>query len=225
MRRDCRTIAAAFVALGLTACVVDNGQAQSPKSQPPAAAEKTVQISAAEQQRLKSIMSPLLQHMNKPMPVDQVKIAVVEDSHINAANAGGGNFMVTTGLLKKASDDQLRAVLAHETAHEDLGHVTKTQSLATGFDIGVILLDQIFPGAKAVAPLAGNLLLSRYTRGEETQADAHGVEIMNRAGYQGKTLMANGLRWIGQTEGESGGGFFDTHPATADRVMAVERLP
>jgi predicted Zn-dependent protease len=214
------------LALSLTACVADDGQAQSPKPQPQAQPEmKTVQITAAEQQRLKNVMAPLLQHMNKPMPVDQIKIAVVEDDHINAANAGGGNFMVTTGLLKKASDDQLRSVLAHEVAHEDLGHVAKTQSLATGFDIGVVLLDQIFPGAKAVAPLAGNLLISGFTRSEESQADAHGVEILNRAGYQGKTLMANGLRWIGQTEGNSGGGYFDTHPATSDRVQAVERLP
>jgi predicted Zn-dependent protease len=212
-------VGVAIVALGLTAQVTD-GRAQAPAPEP-----KTVQISAAEQQRLKTIMTPLLQHMNKPMPVDQVHIAVVEDSHINAANAGGGNFMVTTGLLKKANDDQLRAILAHETAHEDLGHVAKTQALSTGFDIGVILLNKVLPGAQAIAPLAGNLLLSGYSRGEESQADAHGVEILNRAGYQGKTLMANGLRWIEQTEGDSGGGYFDTHPATGDRVQAVERLP
>jgi predicted Zn-dependent protease len=225
MRRNSRSVIAAFIALGVSACVVDDGQAQSPKPQQPAPEMKTVEISAAEQQRLKTIMQPLLQNMNKKMTVEQTKIAVVDDPHINAANAGGGNFMVTTGLLKKANDDQLRAIMAHETAHEDLGHVAKTQALATGFDIGVILLDQVLPGSKAVAPLAGNLLLSGYTRGEESAADAHGVEIMNRAGYQGKTLMANGLRWIGQTEGESGGGFFDTHPATGDRVQAVEKLP
>lgn len=225
MRRNSRSVIAAFIALGVSACVVDNGQAQSPKPQQPAPEMKTVEISAAEQQRLKTIMQPLLQNMNKKMTLEQTKIAVVDDPHINAANAGGGNFMVTTGLLKKANDDQLRAIMAHETAHEDLGHVAKTQALATGFDIGVILLDQVLPGSKAVAPLAGNLLLSGYTRGEESAADAHGVEIMNRAGYQGKTLMANGLRWIGQTEGESGGGFFDTHPATGDRVQAVEKLP
>src|SRR5690348_733235 len=109
MRGNCRIVAAVFVAFGLTACVLDNGPAQSAAAPEP----KTVQISAAEQQRLKNIMSPLLQHMNKPMPVNQVKIAVEQDSHINAANAGGGNFLVTTGLLQKASDDQLRAILAH----------------------------------------------------------------------------------------------------------------
>jgi Zn-dependent protease with chaperone function len=32
---------------------------------------------------------------------------------------------VTTGLLEKANDDQLRAVMAHVIAHADLGHVAK----------------------------------------------------------------------------------------------------
>ena len=43
--------------------------------------------------------------------------------------------------------------------------------------------------------------------------------------YDGKTLMANTLSWLQQTEGTSGGGFFATHPATGDRVAAVRRLP
>ncbi len=229
MSSPSRPFVASFLALMLSACVIDDGQAQGPQQQPQKAQSqpemKTVQISPAEQARLKGIMMPLLQHMDHPLREDQVKIAVVDDPHINAANAGGGNFMVTTGLLKKANDEQLRAIMAHETAHEDLGHVAKTKSLATGFDIGVILLDQILPGSKAIAPLAEGVLLSRYTRGEESQADAHGVEILRRAGFNGKAEMAGALKWLAATEGNSGGGFFDTHPATSDRIAAVERLP
>jgi predicted Zn-dependent protease len=87
------------------------------------------------------------------------------------------------------------------------------------------LLDKIAPGASALAPIAGQLVMDSYTRKEEYQADAHGVEILQRAGYDGKTLMANALTWLLQTEGASGGGFFATHPATGDRVAAVKKLP
>ena len=53
-----------------------------------------------------------------------------------------------------------------------------------------------------------------------TWADAHGVDILRRAGYDGKQVMANTLSWLLQTSGPSGG-FLATHPATEDRIQRV----
>jgi predicted Zn-dependent protease len=221
------SIVAAMLGCILAGCAV--GTAQAPPSSPqvaqPAGGPRAVQVDGAQAQRLQRIMSPLIQHMDHPIPLSQVRVAIMADPQINAANAGGGEFYVTTGLLQSANDDQLRAVLAHETAHADLGHVAKSQALATGLDIGSVLLGQIFPSTRALTPIAGQLVANAYTRSEESAADAHGVEILRRAGYDGKTLMVNTLTWLEQTEGNSGGGFFATHPATADRVQAVQRMP
>ena len=170
-------------------------------------------------------MTPLIQKMDHPIPLNKVRITVWEDPHINAANGGGGDFYVSTGLLQRASDNELRAVLAHETAHADLGHAAKTQTLATGLEVGIALLEQIVPGSSALTPIAGQLVVNSYTRSEESAADAHGVELLRRAGYDGKTLMVNTLSWLQRTEGNSGGGFFATHPSTDDRITAVRRLP
>ncbi len=170
-------------------------------------------------------MVPLLAAMNHPLSPSEVKVGVMADSHINAASAGNGNFYITTGLLEKANDEHLRGVLAHELAHQDLGHVARTQALGTGLNIGMIILDQIIPGSRVLTPLAGSLLLNAYTRNEEYQADAHGVDILRRAGYDGKRIMVDTLSWLMQTEGTSGGGFFATHPATGDRIAAVQSLP
>ncbi|HEY3068465.1 MAG TPA: M48 family metallopeptidase [Methylomirabilota bacterium] len=184
----------------------------------------TRQVDPRLAERLQTVMTPLLRNMDHPIPLNQVKVGIMDDPHINAANAGGGEFYVTTGLLEKANDDQLRAVLAHETAHADLGHVTKLKTLGAGLNIGMVILDQIIPGSGALTPLAGQLIANAYTRKEEYEADAHGVTILRRAGYDGKTLMANTLTWLQQTEGGSGGGFFATHPATGDRIQAVRDL-
>jgi putative metalloprotease len=181
-------------------------------------------VDPAQVERLKRAMIPLLQVMNKPKSPSQVKIGIMDDPSINAANAGGGEFYVTTGLLQKASDDQLLAVMAHEVAHDDLGHVAKAQALGTGLGIGAVILDQIFPGAGRVAPIAGALIQSKYSRSEEYQADAHGVELLQRVG-RNKDVMINTLTWLQSTEGSGGGGgFLSTHPDTGDRIEVLRKL-
>ena len=222
--------AAVAMALSVAVGACATGTSQSPSGSPSSSDRaqtpqqpKTVHIDPAQATRLKQVMVPLLQAMDHPLPLNQVKVGVLDDSHINAANGGGGEFYVTTGLLQKASDDQLRAVMAHETAHADLGHVAKLQRLGAGLSLGAILLDQILPGSGAIAPIAGHLIANAYTRKEEYQADAHGVDILNKAGFDGKTLMVNTLTWLQQTEGASKGGFFATHPATGDRIQALQR--
>jgi Zn-dependent protease with chaperone function len=102
---------------------------------------RTVPIDNRQAERLKRIMMPLLQAADKRDSAKTVRIGLIDDPSINAANAGGGEFYVTTGLLQKASDEQLRGVLAHEIAHDDLGHVAKAQVLGAGLNIGVVLLN------------------------------------------------------------------------------------
>ena len=192
----------------------------APTGTPPTASQKTVD--PAQVERLKKVMIPLLQAMDKPKPPSQVKVGIIDDPSINAANAGNGEFYVTTGLLQKANDDQLLAIMAHEVAHDDLGHVAKAQALGTGIGIGAVILDQIIPGAGRVAPIAGALIQRTYSRSEEYEADRHGVELLKRVG-RNKDVMINTLTWLMDTEG-GGGGFFSTHPATGDRIEVLRRL-
>lgn len=95
-------------------------------------------------------MVPLLRAGDKTRSLKEIRVGVVDDPDINAANAGGGEFYITTGLLQKANDEHLRGILAHEIAHDDLGHVAKAQVLGTGLNLGVILLEQIIPGSSAI---------------------------------------------------------------------------
>lgn len=223
-----RIVAALCVAIGLANCAADGPRtADRPSERGTTRAEgpATVRIDAAQGRRLQRVMAPLIARMNEPLAAKDVSVTVWDDTHINAANAGGGAFYVTTGLLARANDDQLRGIMAHEIAHADLGHVAKTQTLATGLGIGTLILDQILPGSGAITPIAGRLLLSAHTRSEEADADAHAVRLLQRSGYDGRTVMAGALVWIQRTEGDSGGGFFDTHPATGDRISAIESLP
>ena len=87
------------------------------------------QVSPQQARRVYRVMAPLLAAMNNPKSPKEVYIGIIDDPQINAANAGGGHFYITTGLLQKANENQLRGILAHEIAHDDLGHVAKLQTL------------------------------------------------------------------------------------------------
>lgn len=217
---------AMFAAL-LCGCVVADGPAPrgDRKNDDRAQPANVRQLDPRQAERFYRIMTPLLKNMNNPKGPRDVKIGIIDEPEINAANAGGGEFYVTTGLLTKASDEQLRGIMAHEIAHDDLGHVAKLQGLGAGLNLGVILLEQIIPGSSAVTPIAGSLIARGYSRNEEYAADRHGVEILRRAGYS-KEVLINALNWVTRTSGGGGGGgFLSTHPATEDRIAQLQKLP
>jgi predicted Zn-dependent protease len=173
-------------------------------------------------ERLRNILIPLVRAMDHPCLMEELRVGVVRQTEINAASTGGCQFYVTTALLRQASADQLRGVMAHEIAHEDLGHVAKAQVLSAGIDAGVALLEQLLPGSSAITPLAGALIARTYGRSEEYAADLHAVEILRRAGYR-KEIMIDTLSWLRRTASDLGGGFLSTHPALDDRIDALRR--
>ena len=219
-----RTIAILILTGLTTGCALEN--ASPPRRAPQEARRSSTsqRVDAQQVARLQRIMLPLLRATNNPRRSSGVRVGIIDDPTINAANAGGGEFYVTTGLLAKANDEHLRGVLAHEIAHDDLGHVARAQTLGTGLNLGVILLEQLIPGSSAVTPIAGALIARSYSRSEELEADRHGVEILRRAGYS-KEVMIDTLTWLMRTAGDGGGGgFLSTHPATEDRIAALRRL-
>ena len=219
-----RTGAALSLATLLAGCagITDSPSASPPQTSQRAPVPGSRPVDGAQAQRLQRVMVPLIRAMDNPLPLNRVKVGIMDDSQINAASGGNGEFYVTRGLLEKANDQQLAGVLAHELAHDDLRHVAKAQTVGAGLGIGMIILDQIFPGAGAVAQIPGQLIMNKYTQREEYAADLHGAEILQKAGMP-REIMADTLTWLMQTSGGSSGGFFASHPATADRIEALRR--
>jgi predicted Zn-dependent protease len=215
--------AALILSVWIAGCAASEGVAgqRTDKATPRAQDIRGVDPKRAEQ--LYQVMMPLLRAMDPPKSAEDVSIGVIDDKEINAANAGGGRFYVTTGLLERANEEQLRGIMAHEIAHDDLGHVAQLQILGAGLNLGVILLEQLIPGSSSVTPIAGSLIARGYSRSEELAADKHGVEILRRAGYP-KQVMIDALGWVERQSKSGGGGFLSTHPATEERIEALKRL-
>jgi predicted Zn-dependent protease len=218
-----KPIGALVTALTVLMCGALQSASQERAPQDARRSQSAQRVNPKDAERLERVMVPLLRATSKQRNLKEVRVGIIADKNINAANAGGGEFYVTTGLLEKADDAQLRGVLAHEIAHDDLGHVAKAQILGVGLNIGVVLLEQLIPGSSAVTPIAGTLVARKHSRSEELAADRHAVEILRRAGHS-KEILIDALTWVTRTSGDGGGGFLSTHPATADRIDALKGL-
>jgi len=187
----------------------------------PAQAATQKYIDAETAQRFYRITKPLLGAMDHSLGPRQVSIGIVADDAINAANGGGGKFLVTTGLLARATDQQLRGVMAHEIAHEDLGHVTKLRISATG--VNMILLEQLASETSPVTLIEGPLVTLSFSRPEELDADHQSVAILERAGHPG-TVIIETLSWLEKNSARAGG-FVATHSHIGERIKTLKAMP
>ena len=149
----------------------------------------------------------------------------------NAFALPGGYVYVTRGLLVLVNtEDELAGVVGHEIGHVAARHTVQRISrqgpfaLVTNLVAGVTglfvpLVGNIVGG---VGNFAQSLVFSPYSRSQETQADEVGQEIAAKAGWDPAGLAAF-LNTLGReqalvNDGPRRPSFFDSHPATPDRV-------
>ena len=67
----------------------------------------------------------LAEHMDNPKSMGDLRMGMIYSSDVNAANAGGGIFYFTDGLVQMGDPHLVRGVIAHELAHDDMHHLAK----------------------------------------------------------------------------------------------------
>jgi len=147
---------------------------------------------------------------------------------VNAFALPGGPTFVFSGLIKASDDEgELAGVLAHEISHVVLRHGTQQASKAN-----IIEKPALFIGLLNSLTLLGRLInvglgaglngvFLKYSREDESQADALGAQIMSEAGYDPLELA----RFFKKLESQGGSGvpeFLSDHPSPDNRVGAIE---
>ena len=166
------------------------------------------------------------------------------DSSINNAFAIPGGYIYTTrqlvGLMN--NEAELAGVLGHETAHVALRHSAQRQSNSTKNQvIGVLgaILSGVFLGNSQVGQLfqkgflqGSQLLTLKFSRKQETEADAYGVQYLRKAGYDPRAMstvlqnLANQNALDAKLMGtsEQVPAWASTHPDPASRVRTAAGL-
>lgn len=180
---------------------------------------------------VKCIAQAITSETSEDITGGQWEVVVFKDSSANAFALPGGKIGVHTGMLSIAkTQSQLAAVLGHEVGHVIARHGSErvsqgmvAQGLTTAADV---FLESKNPQSKAywMAGLgigAQYGVLMPFGRGQESEADEIGQELMAKAGFDPREsieLWKNMARAGGNSMPE----FMSTHPSHSSRINALE---
>lgn len=152
------------------------------------------------------------------------EVQVFESKDVNAFALPGGKIGVYTGLLKVAANqDQLAAVIGHEVSHVLAGHSASRVSNEIAAQMGVsVLASTTGMSADMIGMGANLLLLLPYSRGDESEADILGQQLMARAGFDPAQAAA---LWINMAKASNGAPpeMLSTHPSASTRIDDLNR--
>ncbi|CAD5947631.1 Putative beta-barrel assembly-enhancing protease [Planktothrix tepida] len=145
---------------------------------------------------------------------------VIEDRNINAFATMGGFVYIHTGLIAAADNEaELASVIAHEIGHIGGRHAIK-QMRQAAVAAGVATVAGV--DRNKLVQIGVELALNRpKSREAEYEADRMGLATLIRAGYAPRgavDFMAKLLK------SGSPPTIISTHPATRDRISAMQQL-
>lgn len=174
---------------------------------------------------IRSIGQRLVRHA--PGPKYPYSFAMADYREINAFALPGGPVWINRGVLHVATNEsQVAGVLAHEIAHIAQRHAAEQLTKATVANVGLGLLGAILGGgggataAQMAAGLTANSLFLKFSRDDEREADRVGLQILRRAGWDGRGMVEL-FELLGRESRRRPGSvetFFSSHPSPQDRI-------
>jgi len=152
-----------------------------------------------------------------------VKITVIKSNITNAFALPGGGIVVYDAILNNMnSPEQLAALLAHEYSHVELKHATRNlfRTLSGYLFLSVIFGDMSGVGGVLIEN-AHQLRNLGYSRELETEADNHGLEVLqqNNINYMGMVDLFELLKK--ESNGVHVNELISTHPDLDIRIRNV----
>ncbi len=173
-------------------------------------------------------------------PQLQWQFNAVNEPAINAYALPGGKISVTRGLLSRMqSEDELAAVLGHETGHVTARHsaqqYTRQMLAQLALTAGAIYMEVEEVENRQLYLLGGmfgaQLAMAHYSREQERQSDDLGITYMVAAGYNPRGMVDLHQILAAGHQREPGllDRMFASHPMTSERIAtaraAVEAQP
>lgn len=236
-----RTLCTATLAVALAACAVNPATGKRQFSL--VSKDDEIAMGQEEAQKVAASM-PILQNqpvqdMVKRVGMEMAKsserpelpwsFTVLDDPVVNAFALPGGPIFITRGIITNMnSEAELASVLGHEIGHVTARHSASQMSKQQLASMGLGVASVISPTAAQFAGVAEQglgLLMLKYGRDDETQADKLGYRYMTKMSWDPREAVKM-FRMLQKTSGGDQEGrppeWMSTHPDPGDRAQRAE---
>ena len=158
--------------------------------------------------------------------------SVVDAKEINAFAIPGGYIFVNRGLIERATTmAEVAGVIGHEIGHVTKRHsikqMQKAQGANTGMTLACILTNICNSGlAQTGIQLAAGGMFAKFSRDDESEADAEGVKTVIRAGIDPAGIPQLFRILLDERKSRPDGvdAFFLSHPLEESRIAATQAM-
>jgi predicted Zn-dependent protease len=158
------------------------------------------------------------------------QLTLIDAPTLNASCAPGGKVTFYTGIIEQLnlSDDETAAIMGHEIAHAIREHgrerVSQAMAQSAVANIAMAAAGGYGSAVSAANQVAQYVLVLPNSRQNESEADAIGLELAARAGYNPQAAISVWKKMIKATDSKSPPEFLSTHPSGETRIEQLTAL-
>ncbi|WP_127903182.1 M48 family metalloprotease [Solirhodobacter olei] len=166
--------------------------------------------------------------------VQAVPVRVYEVPEVNGLAAPDGQIFLTRGFYERyrsgaVTAEEMASVIAHELGHVALGHARRRMIDFSAQNamraVLVAIASRLVPGFGAwLGEGITRLLAARLSRQDEYEADAYAAALLAKAGIGSGPQISLFRKMAALAGSGHGPAWLASHPATRERIAAVERL-
>ena len=219
----------------ISAAQIERISASSFDQQAKAAQKKNILIASGPQyERLKTIANRLIPQtavFRDDTHSWNWGLQLIDSPLVNATCAPGGRITFYSGIINKLNltDDEIAAIMGHEIAHavREHGRERVSQAMAQNVIANVALAAAGAGSAQSIDAanqIMQYVLVLPNSRQNETEADAIGLEIAARGGYDPRAAITLWEKMSKESKGKNPPEFLSTHPSNENRIKELSAL-
>lgn len=185
-----------------------------------------------EANRYINLLGDSIARLTSRTDIPDWRFFIVDSKEVNAFAVPGGFIYVNRGLIERTQRmDQLAGVLGHEIGHVVKRHSIKQMQQQQGANMGVTLacvLTRVCDSqaGQAAIQVGGTALFAKFSRSDENEADAEGIQNVIRAGIHPNGIPEMFQILMNERASNPSGveGWFATHPLEEDRIQSTRGM-